>query len=103
MHQLQQLLHRTDRQIIPNNLQRTHHSRYQITHHKRQPHQPKNQKLNTLQQYEKYRHTKTHPHEILKTHLHSRTHTLFDCTLHYTNTPPMKQMKPEDARTSLAP
>ncbi|KAJ4433893.1 hypothetical protein ANN_16206 [Periplaneta americana] len=43
--------------------------------------QPKSQKLNTLEQYEIYRHTKTHPNEILNTQFSFRTHTLFDSTL----------------------
>ncbi|KAJ4444160.1 hypothetical protein ANN_05949 [Periplaneta americana] len=44
--------------------------------------QPKSQKkLNTLEQYEIYRHTKTHPNEILNTQLNFKTHSL---TLHYT-------------------
>ncbi|KAJ4440734.1 hypothetical protein ANN_08958 [Periplaneta americana] len=43
--------------------------------------QPKSQKLNTLEQYEIYRHTKTHPNDILNTQLNFKTHTLFDSTL----------------------
>ncbi|KAJ4434123.1 hypothetical protein ANN_16443 [Periplaneta americana] len=43
--------------------------------------QPKSQKLNTLEQYELYRHTKTHPNDILNTQLNFKTHTLFDSTL----------------------
>ncbi|KAJ4445815.1 hypothetical protein ANN_12500 [Periplaneta americana] len=65
--------------------------------------QPKSQKLNTLEQYEIYRHTKTHPNEILNTQLIFRTHTLFDSTLHYTNTPPQetKQKAPRPQRPDL--
>ncbi|KAJ4450773.1 hypothetical protein ANN_02203 [Periplaneta americana] len=55
--------------------------------------QSKSQKLNSLEQYEIYRHTKTHPNEILNTQLNFRTHTLFDSTLHYTNTPPQTPNK----------
>ncbi|KAJ4450922.1 hypothetical protein ANN_02357 [Periplaneta americana] len=43
--------------------------------------QPKSQKLNTLEQYEIYRHTKTHPNDILNAQLNFKTHTLFDSTL----------------------
>ncbi|KAJ4444038.1 hypothetical protein ANN_05827 [Periplaneta americana] len=43
--------------------------------------QPKSQKLNTLEQYEICRHTKTHPNDILNTQLNFKTHTLFDSTL----------------------
>ncbi|KAJ4441167.1 hypothetical protein ANN_11018 [Periplaneta americana] len=43
--------------------------------------QPKSQKLNTLEQYEIYRHTKIHPNDILNTQLNFKTHTLL--TLHY--------------------
>ena len=42
--------------------------------------QPKNQKLNTLEQYEIYKHTKTHPNQILNTQINFSTHTLFDTT-----------------------
>ena len=64
--------------------------------------QPKSWKLNTLEQYEIYRHTETHPNEILNTQLNFRTHTLFDSTLHYTNTPPQgeKHKAPRPATTS---
>ncbi|KAJ4437035.1 hypothetical protein ANN_17169, partial [Periplaneta americana] len=64
--------------------------------------QPKSQKLNTLEQYETYRHTKTHPNEILNIKLNFRTHTLFDSTLYYTNTPSQetKQEAPRPTTTS---
>ncbi|KAJ4447101.1 hypothetical protein ANN_09101 [Periplaneta americana] len=62
--------------------------------------QSKSQKLNTLEQYELHRHTKTHPNEILNTQLNFRTRTLFDSTLHYTKTPPQKQKAPRPATTS---
>ncbi|KAJ4449321.1 hypothetical protein ANN_00719 [Periplaneta americana] len=64
--------------------------------------QPKSQKLNTLEQYEIYRHTITHPNEILNTQLNFRTHTLFDSTLYHTNTPSQetKQEAPRPTTTS---
>ena len=48
--------------------------------------QPKNQKLNTLEQYEIYKHTKTHPDQILNTQINFSTHTLFDSTLQHLST-----------------
>ncbi|KAJ4445794.1 hypothetical protein ANN_12479 [Periplaneta americana] len=43
--------------------------------------QPKSQKVNALERYEIYRHTKTHLNDILNTQLNIKTHTLFDSTL----------------------
>ena len=60
--------------------------------------QPKNQKLNTLEQYEIYRHTKTHPNDILNTQLNFKTHTLFDSTLR--TLPHRKQEAPRPTTTS---
>ncbi|KAJ4425754.1 hypothetical protein ANN_27377 [Periplaneta americana] len=60
--------------------------------------QPKSQKLNTLEQYEIYRHTKTHPNDILNTQLNFKTHTLFDSTLR--THPHRKQEAPRPTTTS---
>ncbi|KAJ4429532.1 hypothetical protein ANN_21701 [Periplaneta americana] len=60
--------------------------------------QPKSQKLNTLEQCEIYRHTKTHPNDILNTKLNFKTHTLFDSTLR--THPHRKQEAPRPTTTS---
>ncbi|KAJ4438388.1 hypothetical protein ANN_14333 [Periplaneta americana] len=60
--------------------------------------QPKSQKLNTLEQYEIYRHTKTHPNDILNTQFNFKTHTLFDSTLR--THPHRKQEAPRSTTTS---
>ncbi|KAJ4442189.1 hypothetical protein ANN_12055 [Periplaneta americana] len=60
--------------------------------------QPKSQKLNTLEQYEVYRHTKTHPNDILNIQLNFKTHTLFDSTLR--THPHRKQEAPRPTTTS---
>ncbi|KAJ4429881.1 hypothetical protein ANN_22085 [Periplaneta americana] len=63
--------------------------------------QPKSQKLNTLEQYEIYRHTKTHPNDILNTQLNFKTHTIFDSTLRTHRTHPhRKQEAPRPTTTS---
>lgn len=110
MQQLQQLLHWTDRQIISNTSQRTHHSHNQIaqhihllrTRHKRQP---------QLQQHRHRHGNSTHPTEKPET---NHTRTIRNIQTHK-NTPTRNsqhitefqnthttQTKPEDARTSLA-
>ncbi|KAJ4427032.1 hypothetical protein ANN_26831 [Periplaneta americana] len=61
--------------------------------------QPKSQKLNTLEQYEIYRHTKTHPNDILNTQLNFKTHKLFDSTLR--THPYRKQDAPNQQRPVL--
>ncbi|KAJ4430754.1 hypothetical protein ANN_19345 [Periplaneta americana] len=60
--------------------------------------QPKSQKLDTLEQYEIYRHTKTHPNDILNIQLNFKTHTLFDSTLR--THPHRKQEAPRPTTTS---
>ncbi|KAJ4438821.1 hypothetical protein ANN_14773 [Periplaneta americana] len=60
--------------------------------------QPKSQKLNTLEQYEIYRHTKIHPNDILNTQLNFKTHRLFDSTLR--THPQRKQEAPRPTTTS---
>ncbi|KAJ4441835.1 hypothetical protein ANN_11694 [Periplaneta americana] len=60
--------------------------------------QPKSQNLNTLEQYEIYRHTKTLPNDILNTQLNFKTHTLFDSTLR--THPHRKQEAPRPTTTS---
>ncbi|KAJ4434587.1 hypothetical protein ANN_23149 [Periplaneta americana] len=60
--------------------------------------QPKSQKLNTLEQYEIYRHMKTHLNDILNTQLNFKTHTLFDSTLR--THPHRKQEAPRPTTTS---
>ncbi|KAJ4446512.1 hypothetical protein ANN_13208 [Periplaneta americana] len=60
--------------------------------------QPKSQKLNSLEQYEIYKHTKTHPNDILNTQLNFKVHTLFDSTLRMH--PHRKQEAPRPTTTS---
>ncbi|KAJ4442064.1 hypothetical protein ANN_11930 [Periplaneta americana] len=55
--------------------------------------QPKSQKLKHTRKYEIYRHTKTHPNDILNTQLNFKTHTLFDSTL---RTHPHRKQEAQD-------